>query len=380
MKGRAFLYVAGLLALGVAIGQWIASGSNAPTAARPVPLEAAAWNSPAQAAPSQSRLAELTEDERRGIEVFRSAANSVVNITSVAVRRNFFFDVTRIPRGSGSGFFWDRQGHVVTNFHVVEGGNRFAVTLADQSDWDAELVGVAPEKDLAVLKLTSTAGRQTPLDLGRSEDLLVGQKVFAVGNPFGLDHTLTTGVVSALGRELTSPTGRVIRDVIQTDAAINLGNSGGPLLDSSGRLIGVNTAIYSPSGASAGIGFAIPVDTVARLIPQLIRHGRPIEPGIGGLNWLADRYTRGFDLDGVVVQDVARGSQAAGLGFDGLERTSRGRYVLGDQVLEVDGREVHTIDQLRDAFEAVGVGGTVELTIERDGRRREVRVELQRVG
>lgn len=379
MKGRAFLYIVGLLALGVAVGQWIASGSAEPVAfPAPVEAEPAEWSPPVRERPASSRLADLTEDERRGIEVFRKAADSVVNITSVAVRRNFF-DVTRIPQGSGSGFFWDRQGHVVTNYHVVEGANRFAVTLADQTDWEAELVGVAPEKDLAVLKVTSSAGRQTPLAVGRSDDLLVGQKVLALGNPFGLDHTLTTGVVSALGRELTSPAGRVIRDVIQTDAAINLGNSGGPLLDSSGRLIGVNTAIYSPSGGSAGIGFAIPVDTVTRLVPQLIRHGRPIEPGIVGMHWLADRYTRRFDLEGVVVQDVSGGSQAEALGFEGLQRTSRGRYVLGDRVLAVDGNKVQTIDQLRDTFETTGVGGTVELTIERDGRRRVVRVDLQRV-
>ena len=385
MKGRILLlYMVALLALGIAFGQWyVSDGKNHST--YPAPAKAAAEWSPAAettqpAAPARSRMSSLTEDERRGIEVFRKAANSVVNVTSVAIRRNFFFDATRIPQGSGSGFFWGRQGHVVTNHHVVEGANRFAITLADQTDWEAELVGIAPEKDLAVLKVTSSAGKQVPLEIGRSDDLLVGQRVLAVGNPFGLDHTLTTGVVSALGRELTSPAGRLIRDVIQTDAAINPGNSGGPLLDSSGRLIGVNTAIYSPSGGFAGIGFAIPVDTVARLVPQLILHGRPIEPGIGGMYWLADRYARRFDLEGVVVQDVARGSRAASLGFEGLTRTRRGRYVLGDRVLEVNGREVHTVDQLRDEFERAGVGGAVELTVDRDGRRRRVTIELQRVG
>lgn len=385
MKGRILLlYVVALLAIGIAFGQWYISDGKA-RSVYSAPAKAAAEWSPAaapieRAAPARSRLSTLTEDERRGIEVFRKAANSVVNITSVAIRRNFFFDATRIPQGSGSGFFWGRQGHVVTNYHVVEGANRFTVTLADQTDWEAELVGIAPEKDLAVLKVTSSAGKQVPLEIGRSDDLLVGQRVLAVGNPFGLDHTLTTGVVSALGRELTSPAGRLIRDVIQTDAAINPGNSGGPLLDSSGRLIGVNTAIYSLSGSSAGIGFAIPVDTVARLVPQLIRYGRPVEPGIGGMYWLADRYTRRFDLEGVVVQDVARGSRAASLGFAGLTRTRRGRYELGDRVLEVNGQKVHTVDQLRDEFEQVGVGGAVELIVDRDGRRRRVTLELQRVG
>jgi S1-C subfamily serine protease len=385
IKGRILLlYVVALLALGLAVGQWyVSSGDSSPTssaAPKTAAERGAAPPSGQLSAPARSRLDSLTEDERRGIEVFRTAADSVVNVTSIAVRRNFFFDVTRIPQGSGSGFFWDRQGHVVTNYHVVEGANRFAVTLADQTDWDAELVGASPEKDLAVLKVTSSAGKQVPLDVGRSHDLLVGQRVLAVGNPFGLDHTLTTGVVSALGRELTSPTGRLIRDVIQTDAAINPGNSGGPLLDSSGRLIGVNTAIYSPSGGSAGIGFAIPVDTVARLVPQLIRYGKPIEPGIGGMFWLADRYARRFDLDGVVVQDVARGSRAEEIGFEGLTRTRRGRYVLGDRVVEINGTEVQTVDQLRDAFERIGVGGTAELTVDREGRRRTVQIELKRIG
>ena len=254
MKGRALLFVIGFAALILVVVQWVVSRDSPPPfeAARAAVTTADLQPDAApESSSGRSQLEGLTEDERRGIAVFRNAADSVVNVNSVAVRRTFFFDVTRIPQGSGSGFFWDRQGHVVTNFHVVEGANQFVVTLADQTDWDAELVGVAPDKDLAVLRLTSNKAKQTPLQVGRSEDLLVGQKVLAVGNPFGLDHTLTTGVVSALGRELTSPTGRVIRDVIQTDAAINPGNSGGPLLDSSGRLIGVNTAIYSPSGGSA---------------------------------------------------------------------------------------------------------------------------------
>jgi S1-C subfamily serine protease len=323
---------------------------------------------------------ELGEEERRHIEVFRRASASVVYITTVALRRDFFFDVFQIPQGSGTGFFWDRDGHIVTNYHVVEGANRFSVTLADHSDWDAELVGVAPEKDVAVLRIRAPRDRIVPLELGRSDDLLVGQDVMALGNPFGLDQTLTVGVVSAVGRELRSPTGRVIRDVIQTDAAINPGNSGGPLLDSSGRLVGVNTAIYSPSGASAGIGFAIPVDPVRRIVPQLIEYGGPIEPGIGGLYWLSDRQTAYFGLDGVVVRDVARGSQAAGIGLEGLGVTRWGRYVLGDTIREVNGERVRSVNEMRDIFEAVGVGGMVTLTVERDGRFRDVTAELEWLG
>ena len=263
----------------------------------------------------------------------------MVYITTAAVRRDLFFDVIQIPQGSGTGFFWDDDGHIVTNFHVIEGANRFSVTLADRSDWDAELVGVAPEQDLAVLKIRAPHERLAPLVLGKSGTLQVGQKVLAVGNPFGLDQTLTVGVVSALGRELRSPAGRAIRDVIQTDAAINPGNSGGPLLDSSGRLIGVNTAIYSPSGGSAGIGFAIPVDTVGRLVPQLIAYGGPIEPGIAGLHWLPDRQAAYFGLEGgVVVRSVAPGSPADRAGLEGIGVTRCGRYTLGDMIVAVNGR------------------------------------------
>jgi S1-C subfamily serine protease len=322
----------------------------------------------------------LGEEERRGIEIFRRASASVVYITTTALQRDFFFDIFQIPQGSGTGFFWDDQGHLVTNYHVIEGANRFSVTLADRTDWDAELIGVAPEKDLAVLKISAPAERLVPLTPGSSGDLLVGQKVLAVGNPFGLDQTLTVGVVSALGRELRSPAGRAIRNVIQTDAAINPGNSGGPLLDSSGRLIGVNTAIYSPSGASAGIGFAIPVDTIRRLVPQLIQYGEPIEAGVAGLSWLSDRQAASFGLQGVVVRQIAPGSQAESVGLEGIGINRRGRYVLGDRIVAVNGESVNSVDRMRDLFESVGVGGSVTLMVERSGSSREVRVELARLG
>src|SRR6185369_5769617 len=225
---------------------------------------------------------QLNEAERATVELFHNAAPSVVFITSLSVRRSAFrFNLTQIPRGTGSGFIWDDAGHIVTNFHVIQGGDAARVTLADQSTWDAKLVGTAPEKDLAVLKIEAPRDRLRPIPIGTASDLQVGQHVFAIGNPFGLDHTLTTGVISALGREIESAARTPIRDVIQTDAAINPGNSGGPLLDSSGRLIGVNTAIYSPSGSSAGIGFAIPVDVVNRVVPDLIKNGRVPVPGIG---------------------------------------------------------------------------------------------------
>jgi S1-C subfamily serine protease len=333
---RRYLVVNFLLvfAIGVVAGQLLHGRLLAPPSGVSGPAPAAS-DEVRQSPPPLP--ADLTDQESRTIEIFRRASASVVYITSVAEYRGFFFDETQI-QGSGTGFFWDREGHIVTNFHVIGDANRFSVTLADQSSWDARLIGAAPEKDLAVLKIRAPAELMVPLDTGRSGDLMVGRTVLAVGNPFGLDQTLTVGVISALGRELRSPAGRTIRDVIQTDAAINPGNSGGPLLDSSGRVVGVNTAIYSPSGASAGIGFAVPVDTVTRLVPQLIDYGRPIEPGIEGLEGLSDYWAARSRIEGAVVRYVEPRSQV--------------------------GR----------------VGGNVNLTVERDRRTIEVRVELVRVG
>jgi len=318
----------------------------------------------------------LTTEEQRTIEVFRRASSSVAFINSFALRRQMFsFDVLKIPQGSGSGFVWDRRGHVVTNYHVIEEADRLSVTLADRSEWDARVVGAAPDKDLAVLLIEAPTDSLEPLDIGRSDNLVVGQRVLAIGNPFGLDQTLTVGVVSALGRDLESPSGRLIRDVIQTDAAINPGNSGGPLLDSSGRLIGVNTAIYSPSGASAGIGFAVPVDIVKRLVPQLIEHGKPIQPGIG-IETVPDYYTSRLGIDGVVVQRVQRGGPADRAGLEGLRRDARGRLLLGDVIVAVDDKPIHHGNDLLDAFEELGVGARATLTVARDGEHHDVKVEL----
>ncbi len=318
----------------------------------------------------------LTESERRDIEVFRAASDAVAYITSVALRRDFFsMDVLQIPQGSGSGFVWDRQGHIVTNYHVISEGQAVRVTLADQSEWDAQVVGIAPDKDLAVLRVEAEASHLQPLPIGTSHDLVVGQRVLAIGNPFGLDHSLTIGVVSALGRELTSPSGRLIRDVVQTDAAINPGNSGGPLLDSSGRLIGINTAIYSPSGANAGIGFAVPVDTVKRLVPQLIERGRPLQTGIGIVP-LSDRWMERFGLAGVAIRSVSPATPAAQAGLEGLRTTAGGRIAITDRITAVDGKPVQSVDDLLHAFETKAPGDTVTLTVVRDDRTREVTVPL----
>jgi S1-C subfamily serine protease len=335
----------------------------------------AAAQGPPQDAPIPSGL---TNEERRDIGIFRRASRSVAYITTVAVSRDIFtLNVMEIPRGAGSGFLWDDSGHVVTNFHVISEGSRFQVTLADHSEWPAEVVGYAADKDIAVLKIDAPRERLVPLQIGRSEDLVVGQRVLAIGNPFGLDQTLTIGIVSALGRELQSPSGRMIRDVVQTDAAINPGNSGGPLLDSSGRLIGVNTALYSPTGASAGIGFAVPVDTVNHLVPQLIRYGKPIQLGIG-VTTLPDHWARRIGIQGVVVQEVAPGSPAERAGIEGL-RQGRRRLVVGDVIVAVDGEPVRSRDDLLDRFDAAGNGRDVTLTVERDGERRQVRARVVQV-
>ena len=287
----------------------------------------------------------------------------------------FSLNVYEIPQGTGSGFIWDKSGRIVTNYHVISDASRLEVTLADRSSWKAVLVGAAPDRDLAVLQISAPADKLRPIVIGESKDLLVGQKVFAIGNPFGLDQTLTTGVVSALGREITAVTGRTIHDVIQTDAAINPGNSGGPLLDSAGRLIGVNTAIYSPSGASSGIGFAVPVGEVNRVVPQIISKGKLIRPGLG-ITLANRRLIEELELEGVMVLKVQPGSSAEKAGLRGTTQVRDG-LVLGDVILAVNGKAVKDNDSLRDELERHEVGESVALTLMRDTSTIEVRVALE---
>jgi S1-C subfamily serine protease len=318
----------------------------------------------------------LAEDEKATIALYRQSSKSVVNVSSSRLARDFTFNIQEIPRGSGSGFLWDERGHVVTNFHVVEGGNRFIVTLSDQSSWIAEPVGGAPDKDLAVLKIDAPPEKLIPILVGTSADLEVGQKVFAIGNPFGLDQTLTTGVISGLGREIRSPSGRKIDGVIQTDAAINPGNSGGPLLDSRGRLIGVNTAIASTSGAFAGVGFAIPVDTVQRIVPQILRYGRVMRPSLGA-TFLPDRYTRQLGLKGVIVMATDEGGPAEQAGLIPMRYNQLGDLLLGDLIVAVDGTPVETEEELLTIVESREVGSLVKLTVLRQvGTRREQALEI----
>jgi len=334
---------------------------------------------PEAVAPPVTPRGDLAADEQATIALFEAASPSVVYITSLTRQRGLFsLNATEIPSGAGSGFVWDNDGHVVTNFHVVKDASAAQVTLSDNSTWDASLVGAAPDQDLVVLRIEAPADRLPPLAVGSSADLHVGQKVFAIGNPFGLDHTLTTGVISALGREITAVTGRTIDGVIQTDAAINPGNSGGPLLDSAGRLVGMNTAIYSPSGGSAGIGFAVPVDTIRRIVPQLLNHGKVIRPGLG-VQVANDNTARRLGLEGVLIVAVADGSAADAAGLRGTGRDPRGRLVLGDVIVDVAGEPVRSMNDLLDALEEHEVGDTVKLAVVRDGRRRSVDVELQAV-
>jgi S1-C subfamily serine protease len=319
-----------------------------------------------------------TDDEANTMEVFRRASPAVVYVTHTAIRRDVFnFNVYEIPRGSGTGFVWDRRGHVVTNFHVVRGADRVSVTLQDGSEWPARLVGAAPEKDLAVLRIEAEPDRLATLPVGDSDELEVGRKVLAIGNPFGLDTTLTTGVVSALGREINAPGNRKIRDVIQTDAAVNPGNSGGPLLNSLGQLVGVNTAIFSPSGAYAGISFAIPVNTVKRYVPQLIANGRISRPVLG-IEMASDRWARANGIRGVVITQVLPGSPAERAGLRGPSRDPLGKLRLGDVIVGLDDEAVNTIDELLAALEQRAPGDRVELETRLGQERRRVRVTLGR--
>lgn len=322
---------------------------------------------------------ELGPDERATMAVFERATKSVVFIANTAIQRDFWsLDIMEVPQGSGSGFVWNRQGHIVTNFHVIYGANSIKVTLADHGEHQAKLVGADPDHDLAVLQIQASESLLEPLAVGTSHDLRVGQKVLAIGNPFGLDHTLTTGVVSALGRTIKSMSNRTIEGVIQTDAAINPGNSGGPLLDSAGRLIGVNTQIVSPSGAYAGIGFAVPVDTVNRIIPELIKHGKLIRPGLG-VSLVPDAMAKRWGIKGLIIGKVSRGGSADRAGLRGARETVGGQVQLGDIVVAVDGKPVVTVDDLMDMMDDHKVGDQVTVEVLRGNRREKVSVTLQAV-
>ena len=313
----------------------------------------------------------LADFEKATISIFNSAAPSVVYIfTENAVTG--FFGVRQVRQGAGSGFLWDRNGHVVTNFHVIEGARRIQARLDSGEAIDATYVGGASDYDLAVIRLRSPPDDIQPIPVGTSSNLQVGQAVFAIGNPFGLSRTLTTGVISALDRRLPTAVGREVVGVIQTDAAINPGNSGGPLIDSAGLLIGVNTAIISESGSSAGIGFAVPVDVVNEVVPQLITKGKVPRPGIG-IVVLDDETAAGLGVVGVVIDRVVSGSEAERAGLEGIDYRRR---LLGDVIIAVDGKSVANMDDFIRILRLFEIGRTVTIEVQRGEQVREVEVTI----
>lgn len=324
-----------------------------------------------------------TEDEENNISIYRRIGPGVVNITSVVIQRDFFFNP--VPReGAGSGSIVDTKGHILTNHHVIRDSSKLEVTLSDGSKWKAKLVGADPGNDLAVIKIDAPRERLTVIPMGDSSTLEVGQKVLAIGNPFGLGQTLTTGIISSLGRSIRSEAGSLIEDVIQTDAAINPGNSGGPLLDSEGRIIGINSAIISPTGASVGIGFAIPVNTAKRILPELIRKGYVSYPWIGASVFpLIPEFAKFLGLKverGAMIMEVVRGGPADKAGLKGGDRQVQvGNVMLpvgGDVITEFDGEKVASGDELIRLIRAHRPGDRVALKVLRNGEFLTVNITL----
>lgn len=330
--------------------------------------------------------------EKERIHVFKEASPGVVNVDTLRVQRNGYVGLTEQQQGTGSGFVWDDKGRIVTNFHVVQDALQLTqsgvvsikasatlrVTMADRSAWNARLVGIAPDNDLAVLQIDAPADKLKPLPVGSSSDLEVGQSVYAIGNPFGQSLTFTHGIVSALEREIQSVTDRPIKGVIQTDASLNPGNSGGPLLDREGRLIGVNTAITSPSGGNVGLGYAIPVDTVNRVVPELIRSGREAKPSLG-IVMLRERDTRSLGHEkGVMIAEVRPNSAAAKAGLVGFSRDPRtGRQVPGDLIVAIEGEPVNGVRDFDRIMSTLKVQQTIKLAYVRVGQTHEVSVVLE---
>lgn len=339
-----------------------------------------ATNTPNAAPRAVTPRGDLSEQEKTTTAIFEEAAPSVVFVTSLSSRKEIIgFRVYEAPmKGTGTGFVWDKNGHIVTNFHVIQDAQQITVTLADHSSWKAIVIGAEPGKDLAVLHIDAPPSRLKPIAVGTSKDLRVGQTVLAIGNPFGLDQTLTTGIVSALGRTMRSVGDQIIENVVQTDAAINPGNSGGPLLDSAGRLIGVNTMIVSKSGGSAGIGFAVPVDTVNQVVPQLIKYGRLMRPQLGVSIITNADLLRRYNISGALIRTVTPGSGADEAGLRGFSRARDGGIIPGDLIQKIDGQSVTTPDDLLTILEKHKPGETVTVTYLREGEVRTTRVRLQR--
>lgn len=325
---------------------------------------------------ADSRSLNFLFEYEKGVEyLFSLSSPSVVYITTSSYKQDFWsMDVYEVPSGSGSGFIWDDEGHIITNFHVINGASKAEITLSDRTSYPADLVGYSKEKDIAVLKIKAPKSKLKPIRTGKSTNLRVGQFVMAIGNPFGLDYTLTTGVISALNREIQSQSGVPIRDIIQTDAAINPGNSGGPLLNSSGELIGVNSAIYSPSGGSAGIGFAIPVDIVNWVVSDIMKYGEVKRAGMG-ISTVRDYNARAFGVEkGVAIYTIHSGSAAAKAGLKGATRNN-----LGDIILEINGDVIKDNADLILTLEKYKAGDKIIVTILRDDKKLKLPLVLESV-
>ncbi len=321
----------------------------------------------------------LLQDEKNSISVFQAAAPATVYVTqNRIVRSSIGMRPTEVPSGSGSGFIWDDKGHIVTNYHVVAKAQTLRVTLYNQKSYEAKLIGGEPRKDIAVLKINAPRSELTPIAraLG-TQQLLVGQKAVAIGNPFGLDHTLTTGIISALGREIPGYGGVTITDMIQTDASINPGNSGGPLLNSAGQLIGMNTMIYSKTGSSAGIGFAVPLPTIRRIVDQIVKTGRVENVGLG-VHILPDAVAQRAQIKGVIVRSVAPGSPAQKAGLRGVQETRRG-IKLGDVIVGIEKKKISNYDDLYNALDGRSAGDKISLVVLRKGKRVTLKTSLMRL-
>lgn len=333
---------------------------------------------------AKKEVSMLLETEKNSISVFQNTADSVVNVSNLrkAQVSPFDMDVTEVQAGMGSGLVWDNLGHIVTNFHVVQDGDAFSISFReDKKQYRAKVVGVDPKNDLAVLKLEEIPKNLKSIPRGDSKTLLVGQKALAIGNPLGLDHTLTTGTVSALDRKIKGIGGVSINGMIQTDASINPGNSGGALLDSQGRLIGINTMIYNAGGsmASAGLGFAIPVNIVKEVVPQLIQFGKVNRPGLG-VAILEDYYAARFGLrEGVMVKYVDPKGPAARAGLQGMSRNRRGQYYIGDIIVGINNDSIRTYDDLYTTVNKFKIGDLVKVKIIREGKEKTLDIKLVQI-
>ncbi len=322
--------------------------------------------------------ANLLEVEKRTIEIYQNVAPSVVSVSNISTRGGFFFSTVEVPQGSGTGFVWDKKGHIVTNYHVAEGATKFLITFHnDPKRYKAKFIGGEKTKDIAVLKLVEMPETLVPITAGASGDLQIGQMAIAIGNPFGLDHSMSKGIISALERKIDGIGGVKIHGMIQTDAAINQGNSGGPLLDSSGKLIGMNTLIFSTSGSSAGLGFAVPVDIISRVAPQIIQYGKVIRPTLG-IGILPDNVKRHFwRKEGVPISYIDPEGAAAAAGLQGMQEDERGRVYIGDVITKVNDIEVNNFSEIYNTLEKFKIGDQVKITYYREGNQKTTKVKLQ---